>query len=109
MLQERRERSSVSDRTSCYRSVVEETSGFSSPAPESRRDRRVELRRPICPGVAREARLLLAVVVIAGEFIVGIQIVRPDFNGLSFGVTAEIGGHRRGSRSLLFAQQKRDR
>jgi len=55
-------------------------------------------------------RLLLGVVVvIAGEFIVGLQIVRSAFDSLGFGVTAEIDSHGRGRGSLLFAQQKRNR
>ena len=53
--------------------------------------------------------MLGVIVVVAGEFIVGFQIVRPDFDSLGFGVTAEIDSHGRGRGSLLFAQQKRNR
>ena len=53
--------------------------------------------------------MLRVVVITAGEFIVGLQIVRPDFDSLGFGVTAEIDSHVRGRGSLLFAQQKRNR
>src|SRR5205085_3808290 len=63
-------------------------------------------RKPSCASCV--ARLLLEVVFFAvGEFIVGLQIMWPDINGLRLRIAAEI--HRRQRRGRLAAQQEGNR
>src|SRR5439155_1183895 len=99
----RRERSAASAVTNCsriwrvdQRDLVARAMKSSSCAGRA--------HRPIC--WSWEERLLLVVVFVAGEFIVGLQIMRADVEGLRLWMAAEIDGQQWGAR--LAAKQEGD-
>jgi len=64
-------------------------------------------RKPIC--WSSWARLFVGTLAVAGEFIVSLQIVRSDIDGLRLGMTAKIHPRRGGGWALVLPKQKGNR
>src|ERR1700693_387936 len=101
----RRERSAISAWTSCSRIWWGDQWALLARARKSSSCVGTA-RSPICWSCAGKLFLGIVVVLIAGEFIVNLQVMRPNFDRLSLRMVAEIEGQAR--RARLTAQQECD-
>src|ERR1700688_4829117 len=104
----RRERSSASACASCSSNLSGDQWERVARARKSSR-LAASARRPICCSCA--PRLFLGWIVVAGELIVGLQVVRLYVDGFELGMTAEVDchGRRRVQFPLAFTQQEGNR
>src|ERR1035437_3226257 len=104
----RRERSSASACASCSSIMSGDQWDRVARARKSSRFA-ASARRPICSICA--ARLFLGWFVVAGELIVGLQVMRLYIDGFELGMTAEVDcyGYRRAEFPLAFTQQEGNR
>src|SRR5689334_16230529 len=101
----RRERSAISAWASCSRIWCGDQRALLARARKSS-SCAGNARRPICWSKAGRLRVVVVVSLVAGELIVGLQVVRSNIDGLRLRMAAEIQGQ--AWRSRLAPEQERD-